>query len=244
MFEKSTARLSSALVAIFLTGCSAQSDDDSQQQAAVTDVVLPGTSWQVEDIDQRGVIDFSNVSLEFAEDGRIAGSTGCNRYFGSASIEGSSIGFSELGSTRRACAEALMNQEQRFLAALGEITSYRMDANARLLLLDDRDTARLRLVAAGPSSGSGAGAAPGATPQDAALPSGIEFSCGDAGLVATRFLGPETIELTLAGRSEILQREHSASGARYGDADLEFWNKGNEALLTVDGTQHSCTTEQ
>ena len=47
---------------------------------------LTGT-WQVEDIDQGGVIDNAMVTIEFLEDGRISGSTGCNRFSGSLKTE-------------------------------------------------------------------------------------------------------------------------------------------------------------
>jgi heat shock protein HslJ len=59
------------------------------------------------------------------EDGRIGGSSGCNRYF--ADIEESqpgNIGVSEIGSTRMACPEDVMESESRYLAAIVGVNKY------------------------------------------------------------------------------------------------------------------------
>lgn len=107
---------------------------------------LAGTIWQVEDIDQGGVIDFAMLTLEFTTEGGIVGFTGCNRFFGGVSIDGDAIRTAGIGSTRRACVDAVMNQEQRFLAALGDIVRYRIDADIWLLLLDENGVQRLKLI--------------------------------------------------------------------------------------------------
>ena len=43
----------------------------------------------------------------------------------------------------------------------------------------------------------------------------ITFSCADGAAVSMRFLGPETIELHVAGDRHVLLQERSASGAKY-----------------------------
>lgn len=58
---------------------------------------LAGTMWQVEDIDEGGIIDRSHVTLEFESDERVAGTTGCNRYFGTLQIDGSLFAVSGAG---------------------------------------------------------------------------------------------------------------------------------------------------
>jgi len=81
-------------------------------------VDLAGTSWIAENIDGRGVIDYLQSTLRFKTDERVAGKAGCNRYFGSVSLDGGAISFGPLGATRMACPPAIMDQEDRFLMAL------------------------------------------------------------------------------------------------------------------------------
>jgi heat shock protein HslJ len=49
---------------------------------------LIGTSWLAEDIGGRGVIDRAQTTISFEPEGRVAGSGGCNRYFGAVTIKG------------------------------------------------------------------------------------------------------------------------------------------------------------
>lgn len=79
---------------------------------------LLGSSWQLEDLAGAGVIDNSRATLEFPEAGRVAGNGSCNRFFGTATIEGQSLTLGALGSTMMACPEAVGNQERQYLEAL------------------------------------------------------------------------------------------------------------------------------
>ncbi|MGA9587458.1 MAG: META domain-containing protein [Terracidiphilus sp.] len=78
---------------------------------------LLGSAWQLQDLG--GVAaDHGNATLTFPEPGKIAGNGSCNRFFGSAEINGDSIKLGGLGSTRMACPEPVMNQESKYLEAL------------------------------------------------------------------------------------------------------------------------------
>ncbi|MBW2939825.1 MliC family protein [Zhongshania aquimaris] len=68
----------------------------------------------------------------------------------------------------------------------------------------------------------------------------VRFKCQDFGALEVRFLGPDRLQLFRSGEAEVLTRERSASGARYANADTRFWNKGDEALLTIDGRDFHC----
>lgn len=130
------------------SGCgTGQSGNDDNSSTTVS---LAGTTWQIEDIDEAGIVDRSMITLQFPGEGRVAGSTGCNRYFGSAIIDGDRLSFSQLGSTRRACVPALMNQEQRFLEAIQSVSSYRMEDPGILLLRDDAGTHQCTRAGDGP----------------------------------------------------------------------------------------------
>ncbi|MFY8094641.1 MAG: YbaY family lipoprotein [Niveispirillum sp.] len=78
-----------------------------------------------------------------------------------------------------------------------------------------------------------------ATPPDAApQPAGIPFLCGDRQVQA--LFGDDGLDLTLDGLTQRLEQRLSASGARYGGTladgrEIEFWNKGRNARLTITG---------
>lgn len=93
--------------------------------------------WLAEDIGGGGVIDRLQSVLEIAADGQVSGSGGCNRIAGRARIEGATVSFGQVASTRMACTPAAMNQEQKFLAALSEARGWRVDDLRRKLVLSD-----------------------------------------------------------------------------------------------------------
>jgi heat shock protein HslJ len=106
---------------------------------------LTGASWLVEDIAGRGVIDRAQTFIRFDADGRVSGSTGCNRFSGLATIEGDTVKLGPLATTRRACVPALMDQEQKFLKAIEEVRSFSLDQNGLLYLLGADAQPLLRL---------------------------------------------------------------------------------------------------
>jgi heat shock protein HslJ len=98
--------------------------------------------WLAEDINGGGVLDRTQTMIELAADGRVTGSGGCNRIFGTAKIEGDTIAFGAMGATRMACPPAVMAQEAKFLDALRDARAWRVDELRRKLsLLDARGRA-------------------------------------------------------------------------------------------------------
>jgi heat shock protein HslJ len=95
---------------------------------------LTGTTWRAEIIMGRRVIDASASTITFESDGRVHGRGGCNRYFGSSTIDGEQVSFSALGSTKMACAPALMEQEARFFQALESAERWTIDQHGLLLI--------------------------------------------------------------------------------------------------------------
>ena len=67
------------------------------------------------------------VSLEFAADGKLHGSGGCNRYFAVYEIgPGDSLKIKNIGSTRMACPQEFMDQEMRYFEALQRVSTFRV----------------------------------------------------------------------------------------------------------------------
>jgi heat shock protein HslJ len=114
----------------------------------MSEQTLTGTRWQAEDLDGGGTMHNPQATLEFPQEGGVAGSGGCNRYFGSADIDGPRIQMGPLASTRRACAPAVMAQEGRFFGALERARTWQLVAD-KLLLRDEGGAPLLQLQALG-----------------------------------------------------------------------------------------------
>jgi putative lipoprotein len=78
---------------------------------------LTGTTWRLQSIGGEAVLDRAPATLVIQE-GKVSGRGSCNSFFGPVTIEGEKISFGPLGSTRMACAEAVSNQEAKYLEAL------------------------------------------------------------------------------------------------------------------------------
>ena len=106
--------------------------------------LLAGTSWWVEDIGGKGVIDMSHTTIEFTDDGRVVGDTGCNRYFGGIEISATEITVGALAGTRKACARSLMDQEMSFYQAMENVTQWEIAETGLLNLRDAEGKSQVR----------------------------------------------------------------------------------------------------
>ena len=85
---------------------------------AATALDLTGSEWLLEDLGGSGVMDNVQATLAFPAEGKVSSKSFCNRFFGSAEIHRDAIKLGPLAGTRMACAEAVMNQETKYLNAL------------------------------------------------------------------------------------------------------------------------------
>jgi heat shock protein HslJ len=120
--------LAATALGIVMAGSGLSRADEPDQ------VWLTGTTWRAETIMGRPVIDASASTITFEADGRVHGRGDCNRYFGSRTIDGEQVSFSALGSTKMACAPALMEQEARFFQALESAERWTIDEHGLLLI--------------------------------------------------------------------------------------------------------------
>lgn len=100
-----------------LFGCAAQPSKLQQER-----------NYVLEWIGERPLIDYSHLTLTLAEDGRAYGNAGCNHWFASYTLDGDQLSFGKVGKTRKLCAPALMEQEQRFLQALETVQRWDVSA--------------------------------------------------------------------------------------------------------------------
>ena len=89
---------------------------------------LEGVKWEVTGYNNGrqavvGPLLGTRLTLMF-QDGQVFGSSSCNRFHGSFTAEGNALTIQPLATTRMACEDALMSQEQEFLRALQTATTW------------------------------------------------------------------------------------------------------------------------
>jgi heat shock protein HslJ len=91
-------------------------------------------------------------SATFAE-GRIAGSTGCNRFTGPYTVDGDGLEIGAIASTKMACLPPADEVERVYLAALARVAKWRSEGD-ELVLLDGQGAELLRYHAASTAAGA------------------------------------------------------------------------------------------
>jgi heat shock protein HslJ len=97
---------------------------------------LLGTTWQMTFYNNgkggfTSAVLGTEVTATFGEDGRVAGSAGCNTYSASFELDGEAISIGPAMTTRMMCAEpeGVMEQETAYLAALESSATYRIEGD-------------------------------------------------------------------------------------------------------------------
>jgi len=111
---------------------------------------LVGTNWTLSSFHSAdavsSVIAGTTITAVFGDDGRVSGSGGCNRYFASYNITGTSLSISSVGSTKMYCgAEGVMQQESTYLASLSKAMTFTIKGN-QLSLADVKGSTILSFV--------------------------------------------------------------------------------------------------
>jgi putative lipoprotein len=116
---------------------------------AQADCELVGTNWLVVEIDGSPVVagpPKREAHMVFNAQGRVSGSTGCNRFTGAYKQEAGGLRFTPMAVTKMACPPSLDAQERSFLKAIEAVASVRQSGKS-LELLDAGGKVRLRLQA-------------------------------------------------------------------------------------------------
>jgi heat shock protein HslJ len=98
---------------------------------------LQGGTWVVGAGLIEGALADKRPTLEIASDGTVSGFGGCNTYNGSVTIDGNSLTFGVLATTKKACGPVDTKIESTYLAQLEKVASYSFAAGR--LLLQDKD---------------------------------------------------------------------------------------------------------
>jgi heat shock protein HslJ len=75
-------------------------------------------AWRIEQARSAPLIDKRAARLDFSTDGRLSGNASCNGMTASYTLAGDKLTIGKIATTRKACSEALMEQEDRVLTAL------------------------------------------------------------------------------------------------------------------------------
>jgi heat shock protein HslJ len=112
-------------------------DDNALAVYMAQSQALEGSSWDVIGYNNgRGgvtsVIIGTEITADFAEDGQLTGSSGCNNYTATYESEDETISIGPPATTRQFCGEpeGVMEQEGEYLAALQTAATYRIEGNS------------------------------------------------------------------------------------------------------------------
>jgi heat shock protein HslJ len=120
------------------------------------DVLLIGSSWSVPmlytelpggEVEGDALVEGTEITLTFTEDGRVRGTSGCNTYEGTYTLDGTSITVASITFTLKACAPDILKQETTYLDTLQNVTTWQIGMNGLTLTTDDgRALRELNLV--------------------------------------------------------------------------------------------------
>lgn len=187
---------------------------NSQTLSEFSDKDLHNKTFLVEDISGKGIVDYSNITLYFHENGQFSANTGCNSVFGEYSRNGDSLEFGALGATKKMCAPALMEQEQAVISALSATNGIVQRSDGALILTSNNGQEMRGF--------------------EAVQPALYSYRCTDGTELSVTYPTHKMAVLTLGGQDYELQISQSASGARYMNDEFEWWGKGeDEGMLST-----------
>jgi len=112
---------------------------------------LVGTNWTLESFHTgdavSSVLAGTKITAVFTKEGSITGSAGCNQYFASYNVTGTSLQVSQAGSTKMACgAPGVMQQESSYLTLISQAKTFTIKGDL-LTLADAKGAAMLSFLA-------------------------------------------------------------------------------------------------
>lgn len=121
------------------------------KQAAVTEYKLTGVRWKLSELMGQAITATEpdqTPYLEFGEDNRVSGFSGCNQFTGAYEAKGLSLSFKPMATTQKACLNASV--EEQFLQTIQGVDNYTVNESG-LALYKARTAALVRFSAVTPS---------------------------------------------------------------------------------------------
>ncbi len=130
--------LTLVLTLIILESCGASQNTSSASDNSniKNDGSLSG-NYTITTLEEKSVA--LNLSIQFdSETKKVSGFSGCNQFFGNYKVEGNTISFSPLGSTKMFCQDEKNDIETKLMTALGNVNSYEIEGKQLLLKNDNQ----------------------------------------------------------------------------------------------------------
>lgn len=102
-----------------------------------TTQLLQGKPWKMTHMTGFMGSMLEKPSIQFLPDGKLAGSDGCNRFFGNYSVQGEVPRLNIKGSTKRMCAESMMKLAQKFIVNLNNTVKIDIKETQIVLKVDN-----------------------------------------------------------------------------------------------------------
>jgi len=115
-------------------------------------VTLEGSAWTATGVNNgKGAVSSTalteHITATFGPDGALSGSGGCNDYNATYTVDGADgLTIGPIASTRKACADDVMNEESAYFAALGNVAKFEIDGDT-LTLRDSSGSTQVTYVA-------------------------------------------------------------------------------------------------
>jgi heat shock protein HslJ len=106
----------------------------SSRTEAPTPAVAPAGAWELVELGPTADLADLVPTIEFGPVGTVRGFAGCNRFDGTYTLDGATIAFGNLASTKMACERPAGAVEAEYLSALGGVSTWQIGADGRLLL--------------------------------------------------------------------------------------------------------------
>jgi len=138
----------SVLAVLLLVACTAAPEPDSRigESAPPLESSSPVTNveWRLVRLSGEPAVEGTPVTLRLVSaEKRAQGNGGCNQYSGPYALAGSSLTFGEIISTKRACVqEALNQQETAFFGVLSRVNRYTVSGSTLRLYRNEHELAR------------------------------------------------------------------------------------------------------
>ena len=96
--------------------------------------LLQGPEWTVDGLDGKAPVADSKITLNFAADGSLSGSSSCNRLATTYTLTGEGLAIAQGAGTMMACEAPVMEQETAFLRLLSAVNAFAITDDGALLL--------------------------------------------------------------------------------------------------------------
>lgn len=145
--HRSITRLGSLAAAALLVSSCISNGPAGERPGPTDPSALAGTEWRLVSLAGVGQIDPPDTAtLDFAEDARVAGHTGCNQFSGPISTDQDGVRLGPLILTKMACVDpAVQDVENAYVSALESTRSFLIQ-DQQLVLTDEHGAELARLA--------------------------------------------------------------------------------------------------